>query len=356
MPRKAGFIQSAVPAPRHGRVITPRSRAVIMREDHNAFDESIPNSLEAGKFFPLIESGLTDPLAQHDVANIAPPADGKIASAGNPNASILDAPGTHWAKHSVQPLQALELSWSYSALHRTRRWNYFITQPGWNPDAPLSRAQFHTEPFHTVELTWQPHWDYIPELTPAQPTVHSLHLPDYRGYHVLLAVWEVADTSMAFYQVIDLDFGEGGAEPGNPPEAPTGLHVMATEATSVQLMWNASAGGGTAHYAVHRDGEVVATVPGGTTRYTDPGLTPDTAYEYFVVAVDAHGRWSDPGDAVTVTTKEDSGGNAWALNMHYHIGDEVTWQQRTYRCLAEHIAKSQTNVPAQFPFWAPLSR
>lgn len=354
MPRKAGFIQTAVPTPRHGRVITPRSRAVIMREDHNAFDASIPNSLEAGKFFPLTASGLADPLAPQDGVNATPPADGKIASAGNPNASILDAPGAHWAKHSVQPLQPLEISWSYSAIHTTRRWNYFITKPGWNPDAPLSRAQFHEEPFHTVELTWQPYWEYGAELTPSDPTVHSLHLPDYRGYHVLLAVWEVANTAMAFYQVIDLDFSEGEGEPGNPPEAPTNLHVMATEATAIQLMWNASAGGNVAHYEVYRDGGVVATVAGGTTQYTDAGLAPSTAYEYAVIAVDAQGRWSAKSNVVTATTKADSGGTAWALNTHYEIGDEVTWQQRTYRCLAEHIAKSQTNVPDQFPFWAPL--
>ncbi|WP_260334510.1 lytic polysaccharide monooxygenase [Streptomyces beigongshangae] len=34
-----------------------------------------------------------------------------------------------------------------------------------------------------------------------------MHLPERRaGHHVLLAVWEVADTGHAFYQVIDLQF------------------------------------------------------------------------------------------------------------------------------------------------------
>lgn len=352
---KRDTTDTSSPTPRHGRVITPRSRAVIMREDHDAFDESIPNSLEAGKFFPQTASNLTDPHAPQDSRNALPPADGKIASAGNPNAAILDEPGAHWAKHSVQRLQALELSWNYSAVHRSRRWNYFITKPDWNPDAPLARSQFDATPFHSVQLAWQPHWEYGPELTPANPTVHTLHLPDYSGYHVLLAVWEVADTAMAFYQVIDLDFGDGGEEePGEPPQAPSGLHVMSASASTVELMWDEPVGGSVANYKVHRDGEVVGTVLAGETRWMDTGLGASTTYQYFVAAVDAQGRWSLPSDVVTGTTEADSGGNAWALNTHYHIGDEVTWQQRTYRCLAEHIAKSQTNVPDQFPFWAPL--
>ncbi|WP_462183749.1 lytic polysaccharide monooxygenase [Frankia sp. AgKG'84/4] len=41
---------------------------------------------------------------------------------------------------------------------------------------------------------------------PENPTRHELVPPARRGYHVLLSVWEVADTSKAFYQVIDLDF------------------------------------------------------------------------------------------------------------------------------------------------------
>ncbi|GLW98996.1 lytic polysaccharide monooxygenase [Microtetraspora sp. NBRC 16547] len=44
------------------------------------------------------------------------------------------------------------------------------------------------------------------DLMPDNPTVHQVSLPhDRKGYHVLLAVWEVADTGNAFYRVIDLD-------------------------------------------------------------------------------------------------------------------------------------------------------
>ncbi len=45
------------------------------------------------------------------------------------------------------------------------------------------------------------------ELMPPNPTDHTVMLSARRGYHVILAVWELADTSGAFYQVADVDFG-----------------------------------------------------------------------------------------------------------------------------------------------------
>lgn len=44
------------------------------------------------------------------------------------------------------------------------------------------------------------------QMWPAQPTTHTLELPERQGYHVRLGVWEIAETDKAFYQVVDLDF------------------------------------------------------------------------------------------------------------------------------------------------------
>ncbi|WP_424141112.1 lytic polysaccharide monooxygenase [Sodalis glossinidius] len=41
-------------------------------------------------------------------------------------------------------------------------------------------------------------------MTPPDPTIHDVMLPQRSGYHVILAVWEVANTGNAFYQVIDV--------------------------------------------------------------------------------------------------------------------------------------------------------
>lgn len=98
------------------------------------------------------------------------------------------------------------MAWHFTANHATRRWNYFMTKEDWNPERVLSRDQFEAEPFYTVQINLQPFWEHTDAMMPSSPTVHDVPLPQREGYHVLLAVWEVANTGNAFYQVIDLDF------------------------------------------------------------------------------------------------------------------------------------------------------
>ncbi len=178
----------------------PPSRAAIYLTDWQAAD------LEAGKFFPATEAGLQDPFAPEDVVSATPPPDGRIASAGRDYAAMLDEPRPDWQAHQVSPGESLTVSWHFRMPHKTRRWNYFLTRPDWDPGLPLSRAQFEPEPFHVVQLPCQPFWQ-CDDLEPENPTQHTFTLPERSGRQVLLAVWEVADTGNAFYQVIDLDFG-----------------------------------------------------------------------------------------------------------------------------------------------------
>lgn len=186
-------------SPMHGAVSSPPSRGHLYLENWQA------NGLEAGKFFPATTAGRPDPFAPDDVVNAQPPADGKIASAGKDFAASLDEVGTDWKKHPVTSGQNLDITWGFHAEHKTRRFNYFLTKNGWNPEQPLTRAQFETEPFHSVQLPEQPYWEH--PLSPGNPTTHTLPLPRRSpGHQVLLAVWEVADTGHAFYQVIDLQY------------------------------------------------------------------------------------------------------------------------------------------------------
>ncbi|CAO5177742.1 Chitin-binding protein [Frankia sp. AiPs1] len=185
--------------PRHGLVSEPASRASIYLAGWQSA------GLESGKFFPATQGGQADPFAPDDVRNDAPPPDGKIASAGLDYAVELDLPRSDWQKHTVAAGQPLPITWSFHAPHKTRRWNYFITREDWNPNIPLSRAQFEPQPFHQVQNSAQPYWA-SDDLVPENPTRHEVVLPQRQGYHVLLSVWEVADTAKGFYQVIDLEF------------------------------------------------------------------------------------------------------------------------------------------------------
>jgi len=196
-------------APAHGRVFFPKSRAQFLH-DAGQLDSGQLNELEGGKLFPETRSGLTDPFAPDDVANDTPPRDGEIAS-GSRTADAraqLNEPGSHWQKHPVRSGQALALKWGYSMPHKTRRWTYWITKDGWNHNLPLSRNQFEPEPLRTYLIEYRPYWgpEAEQELMPRGDTEHELTLPERSGYHVLLAVWDVADTGNAFYQVIDLMF------------------------------------------------------------------------------------------------------------------------------------------------------
>lgn len=191
-------ITGTQPSTRHGSVIKPASRAAIYLEPWQAA------GLEAGKFFPQTKSGQSDPFAPDDVVNAQPPADGRIASAGQDFAASLDEVRPDWQKHQVSGGQKFEVSWSYHAAHKTRRWNYFLTRDGWDSNRPLARAQFDPTPIHTEQLAGQPYWSA--DLVPPDPTIHTMTLPRRNGYQVLLAVWEVADTGNGFYQVIDLAF------------------------------------------------------------------------------------------------------------------------------------------------------
>ncbi|WP_253381132.1 lytic polysaccharide monooxygenase [unidentified bacterial endosymbiont] len=308
--------------PFHGHVFSPASRAYFAWQA-GQLDTGQLNQREAGKFFPAFNSGLRDPIAPQDQANALPPPDGKIGSANQGNGEFLDAPGTHWQKHDVLSSDVLTISWFYSATHLTRRWNYFITRPNWNPNLPLSRAQFEDKPFYQVELTEQPFWSHGTALTPPQPTVHDVILPERSGYHVILAVWEVADTGNAFYQVIDLNFvgeggggdgGEGGGGDGGEdgggdggngdclcPLPPHNLRVVNVTASSVSLAWNASSAN-VSYYKIYRNGTYHATTSGLS--WTDSSLPANTRFQYSVTAIKESARSS----SLSVETLP-SGGN-----------------------------------------------
>lgn len=195
--------------PAHGGIATPKSRA-FYAEERGLIEGNLQYGIESGKFFPETKGGLADPYAKDDVHNIPPPVDGKIASGERPAAAYLDKTDVDWDKHEVTSGASLDFIWQFSARHKYRRFNYFITKSGWEHTEPLSRAQFEAEPFATFLNERQPYWGFSDEeMWPADPTVHKLQLPERLGYHVLLGVWEIAETDKAFYQVVDLNFIAG---------------------------------------------------------------------------------------------------------------------------------------------------
>lgn len=263
----------------HGWVDSPGSRAILCKNGQNTDCGAIiyePQSLEAPKGFPA-----------------AGPADGKIASAGGIFPKLDEQSATRWTKVNMSP-GTNTFTWKLTAAHATSSWKYYITKPNWNPNAALTRDSFDLTPFCSVD-----HGGTRPPNTYSD----TCNVPQRTGYHVILAVWEIADTANAFYNVIDVNFGGSNPVDNQAPTAPSSLASSNVASTSVSLAWRAATDNvGVTGYKVYNGNDLVTTVTGSTLNYTVTGLNANTAYTFTVKAVDAAGNLSNASNAVRVTT------------------------------------------------------
>ncbi len=264
----------------HGFVEKPASRAALCSQNYGALNLMCgnimyePQSLEAPKGFP--QSG---------------PADGKIASAGGLFGGILDQQtADRWFKNTITG-GSNTFTWKYTAPHLTSKWHYYITKKGWNPNKPLNRADL--ELMATVEHNGS---------AASNNLTHTINVPtDRSGYHIILAVWDVADTSNAFYNVIDVNLVNNGNVDIEAPTQPNGLHTTKVTSNSAELKWSPSTDNvSVKEYQILRDNKVVGVVPG--TIFTDKNLKPSTKYTYTVKAVDAAGNVSNESESIVVET------------------------------------------------------
>lgn len=172
----------------HGYVESPASRAYMCKLGKNIDCGTVqyePQSVERTSGFP--EGAL--------------PPDGQLASAGISQYSQLDKQSLNtWTKTPITAGKNT-FTWYHTAPHKTVNWRWYITKQDWNPNKPLTRDQFESTPFCTVNGNSQ---------APAQRQEMNCNVPQRTGYQVIYAVWEIADTTNSFYQAIDVDFGNGG--------------------------------------------------------------------------------------------------------------------------------------------------
>ena len=178
----------------HGHVVTPPSRVELCKTGGNANCGQIiwePYSVEGPDGWP---------------------ADGTIAAGGGhsrfPELNVQTA--TRWERVAMSS-GPTKFAWKFLVNHVTKDYKYYITRVGWDVAAPLTRATFETAPFCVVDggMTEPPALDE-----------HTCNVPTREGYHVILSVWDVGDTSNSFFNVIDAMFS-GGASPPVPAPVPT---------------------------------------------------------------------------------------------------------------------------------------
>ncbi|GGC88526.1 lytic polysaccharide monooxygenase [Enterococcus wangshanyuanii] len=173
------FVTTAV-ADAHGYVSSPGSRAYFGSAAGGKVNKNVgraewePQSIEATK-----NTFIT----------------GKLASAGVSGFDPLDEQTPdRWVKSDITT-GPLSLTWTLTARHRTSTWNYYMTKQGWNSNQPLDIKNFDL--IGTVNDNGT-----IPEAS----VKHTVTVPaDRKGYHVIYAVWNVYDTTNAFYQAIDVN-------------------------------------------------------------------------------------------------------------------------------------------------------
>lgn len=184
---------SAQQAAAHGYMSEPPSRAYACNLGLNANcgpGQYEPQSVgESPKGFPAFG-----------------PADGQIASGGNSRFAALDAQSaTRWHLTDITD-RTIEFNWFYTAAHKSTKWEYFITQPGWNPNLPLARTSFERTPFCTVEGGGGVPIDGHAGGRGPAAKKHACKIPaDRSGQHVILGAWTVDDTAFAFYKVVDVN-------------------------------------------------------------------------------------------------------------------------------------------------------
>ncbi|MFB7558446.1 lytic polysaccharide monooxygenase auxiliary activity family 9 protein [Streptomyces brevispora] len=141
-----------------------------------------PQSVEGPKGFPA-----------------AGPADGAICSGGHGEFAQLDDPrGGNWPATHVTAGQGFSFRWQFTARHATTDFRYYITKNGWDPTKPLKRSDLESQPFMTV-----PYGGMQP---PATLTQQGAIPTQKTGKHIILSVWNIADTANAFYSCSDVQF------------------------------------------------------------------------------------------------------------------------------------------------------
>ncbi|UFJ43309.1 lytic polysaccharide monooxygenase [Brevibacillus humidisoli] len=289
----------------HGYIESPASRALLCHEGVNADCGQVqyePQSVEGKGSFP--QSG---------------PADGEITG-GGVFPELYEQTADRWHKVTIQGGEQT-FTWHLTAPHATTEWKYYITKKDWNPNKPLTRDDLEPEPFC---------YDNDGGARPPTTVTHTCSVPtDRSGYHLILGVWEIADTGNAFYQVIDVNLVNDDSG-GEAPAAPTNLVSLSQTSASIAFSWDAAtAPNGVKAYEVYRDAQLIGTT--SETTYTDTGLTPQTSYTYTVRTVDVAGNTSPFSQPLTVkTTADGSELPVWDPNTVYHGGDRVQHEGAIY--------------------------
>lgn len=175
----------------HGYVGSPASRALLCKDGKNkncgSRAQYEPQSIEqVDGFFDLGE--LDGNMGGAEVTGFGP---------------LDEQEQSRWAKTVVRSGEPLKIKWQFTANHKSKHFKFYITKPDWNPNEPLVRSDFEAKPLNCYNP--QPTW-IAPNQPPKDGLTFTCTMPNRSGYQIIMAEWDVEDTRMSFYNLLDLDF------------------------------------------------------------------------------------------------------------------------------------------------------
>lgn len=149
----------------------------------------------------------------------------------------------------------------------------------------------------------------------------------------------------------------GGGTAPEKPATPTGLISTQQTETSITLEWDPASGSNSiSYYTLYRNGQIIQPSI-TTTIYADSGLTSNTEYTYQISATDNKGNTSSLSAEIQVKTQgRQEPGEQWTINKEYHIGNEVNYQGKSYRCLAKHTSRREWTPINAITLWQIVAR
>jgi Domain of unknown function (DUF4434)/F5/8 type C domain/Domain of unknown function (DUF5109)/Fibronectin type III domain len=136
----------------------------------------------------------------------------------------------------------------------------------------------------------------VADMTQEQPYVSDFLSFSYDHYDSPLQVSPYYDTTYR-------DYLSAGSVETSSPTTPTGLTATDVDAQTIDLSWTASTDNvGIAGYEIYRNGDLVKTIYGTATSFTDSQLNSSTSYSYQVAAFDAAGNTSGESTSAAAST------------------------------------------------------
>lgn len=292
-------------------------------------------------------NGVLQPNAAGNHQAVVP--DGKLCAGGNTLFRGFDLARDDWMPTAWVPNASglYEFRYFATAPHRSQYWRFYLTRQGWTPSSTLRWADL----------------DLVAELnssqivtTAANRYVMQLNIPPRTGRHVLFAVWQRSDLGEAFYSCSDVTLGSSGVTASQfqqigqvdaLEDLPIGSTVklrvfdrtgsdleshslVTTSANRLASLWLSelaiisNRSSAAVRLGELQGGQII--VPVGRTQLQVYATTQNSGIRF---AVDKTLPTNVTGPA---------GASVWTEGQSYAVGQVVTHNGKTYRCILAHTA------------------